>query len=118
MVLDFSATDKPRRIQENMIAYMRMFAGLPGVVSVDNGTFWMIYKKGAPGSIILKKHWSAGATADPIEAQIDAVYAEIGISSISSRSTGSCSPKTSPPILGGGSKRVGCPVVLLATGCG
>jgi len=73
MVLDFSATDKPRRIQQNLIAYMRLFAGLPGVVCVDDGSFWLIYDRGAPGSMILRASW----TPDPIEPQIDALYAQI-----------------------------------------
>lgn len=74
MVLDFSATDKPRRIQDNLIAYMRLFADLPGVITVDDGSFWIIYDKGAPGSIILRINWIPAS----IEPQIDALYAQIG----------------------------------------
>lgn len=74
MVLDLSATDKPRRIQENLIAYMRLFEELPGVVCVDDGSFWIVTGDRAPGNIILRINW----LPVPIEAQIDALYAHVG----------------------------------------
>jgi GNAT superfamily N-acetyltransferase len=57
-----------------MIAYMRLFAGLPGMVIYDADSFWFISRKPAPGDIILKTHWPDG---DP-EYHIDALLHEIG----------------------------------------
>lgn len=71
--LDFSATDIPRRIQENMIAYMRLFAGLPGVTTVDEGAFWFVSHRPAPGNIILRTQWSG----DDTETRIDALFGQI-----------------------------------------
>jgi GNAT superfamily N-acetyltransferase len=72
--LDFSRTDKPRRIQANMIAYMRLFAGLPNTALHDAETFWFICDSGAPGKLILR----AQLPADDPEAAIDAVFAQVG----------------------------------------
>jgi hypothetical protein len=48
-LLDFSDTEKPRRIQENLMAYMRLFAGLPGTMLYDAESFWFVSSKLAPG---------------------------------------------------------------------
>lgn len=72
--LDLSATEKPRQIQENLMAYMRLFAGLPGVIVHDAESFWLVTHKPAPGDIILRTHFEG----TDIEAQIDARLAEIG----------------------------------------
>jgi GNAT superfamily N-acetyltransferase len=71
--LDFSRTDKPRRIQANMIAYMRLFAGLPNTAIHDAETFWFICNSGAPGKVILR----AQLSDDDPEAAIDAVFAQV-----------------------------------------
>jgi GNAT superfamily N-acetyltransferase len=72
--LDLSGTEKPRQIQENMIAYMRLFAGLPGVITYDAESFWMVSNKPAPGNNILRTHCDAERT----EQWIDAILEEIG----------------------------------------
>jgi GNAT superfamily N-acetyltransferase len=73
-LLDFSRTDKPRRIQANMIAYMRLFAGLPNTVMHDAETFWFMCSTGAPGKAIYR----ARLPADHPEAAIDAVFEQVG----------------------------------------
>ncbi len=73
--LDLSRTDRPRQIQENMIAYMRLFAGFPGVTVSDTAeTFWIATREGEPGRAILRTRWQA----DEAEQQIDALFAQIG----------------------------------------
>jgi ribosomal protein S18 acetylase RimI-like enzyme len=74
MALDFSHTDKPHRIQANMIAYMRLFEGLPEMYSGDAETFWFICNSGAPGKIIIRAH----LPADNPEAGIDRVFEQVG----------------------------------------
>ncbi|MBZ0303669.1 MAG: hypothetical protein K8J31_28270 [Anaerolineae bacterium] len=72
--LDLSDRDTPRHIQENMIAYMRLFAGLPGMISYDAETYWFVCGKPAPGNIILRANWPDGSA----EARIDALFAQVG----------------------------------------
>jgi GNAT superfamily N-acetyltransferase len=72
--LDLSDTEKPRQIQENLMVYMRLFAGLPGVTMVDDETFWFVSHKPAPGNIILRTRWAA----DDTEERIDALFRQIG----------------------------------------
>jgi GNAT superfamily N-acetyltransferase len=74
MTLDLSRTDIPRQIQESLIAYMRLFAGLPEIVMHDKETFWFICHKGAPGRSILRSR----LPADNIEERIDALFEQIG----------------------------------------
>jgi GNAT superfamily N-acetyltransferase len=74
-VLDLSRTEKPRQIQENMIAYMRLFAALPGVASHEDAeTYWMVSGQGAPGNGIYR----ANLSADGFEERIDALFEQIG----------------------------------------
>ncbi len=74
-MLNLSQGELPRQIQENMIVYMRLFAGLPGMMIVDTEeTFWFISNKPAPGDIILRANWPA----DQAEARIDALLADVG----------------------------------------
>lgn len=73
--LDYSATAKPGQIQENMIAYMRLFARLPGMVIVDDReTFWLVSNKPAPGNMVLRARWSM----ERIEERIDELFTQIG----------------------------------------
>ncbi|HVU12604.1 MAG TPA: N-acetyltransferase [Phototrophicaceae bacterium] len=72
-VLDLSHTDMPRQIQGNLIAYMRLFAGLPGMVLEDSATFWFISHHPAPGDVILRAD-----LPDRIDERLDALFAEIG----------------------------------------
>jgi GNAT superfamily N-acetyltransferase len=72
--LDFSGTEKPRQIQENLMAYMRLFAGLPGTTLYDAESFWFVSNKPAPGNMILRTHFEVSS----IEKRIDAMLEQIG----------------------------------------
>jgi GNAT superfamily N-acetyltransferase len=72
--LDLSGTEKPRQIQENLVVYMRLFAGLPGMTLYDAESFWFVSNKSAPGNIILRTSFEASCT----EEQIDAMLEQIG----------------------------------------
>lgn len=72
--LDFSLTEKPALVQENMIAYMRLFAGLSGVTVRDADTFWIVSHKPAPGNVILRARWPQ----EPFEERIDETFEQIG----------------------------------------
>jgi GNAT superfamily N-acetyltransferase len=61
------------RMQENMLAYFRLFAGLPGITVADEDVFWLVSARGEPGNHVLRTQFSADA-----ERRIDAVLAEIG----------------------------------------
>lgn len=73
-LLDFSGTEKPRQIQENLIAYMRLFAGLPGTMLHDAESFWFVSNKSTPGNMILRTRFDASRT----EEQIDTLLEQIG----------------------------------------
>jgi ribosomal protein S18 acetylase RimI-like enzyme len=75
-VLDLPRTEKPRQIQENMIAYMRLFAGLPGVASHEDAeAYWMVSGEGgAPGNGIFR----ANLPSDRPEERIDALLEQVG----------------------------------------
>jgi len=73
--ISYSATHKPGQIQENIIAYMRLFARLPGMPMVDDEeTFWIVSNKPAPGNMVLRVRWST----DRIEERIDELLIQIG----------------------------------------
>src|SRR5215472_15452894 len=72
--LDLSGTEKPRQIQENLMAYMRLFAGLPGVTLYDAESFWFVSNKPAPGNYILRTSFDGGFT----EERIDVLLEQIG----------------------------------------
>ncbi len=73
--LDLSRTEKSRQIQENLIAYMRLFAGLPGITVHDEAeSFWIVSGSAAPGSMILR----ANLPADDSERHIDALVEQVG----------------------------------------
>ncbi len=73
-LLNFSHTEKPRQIQANIMAYMRLFIGLPGTVAAVDGEnlFWFISDQPAPGRQILRARF----TDDP-DAQIDALFEQL-----------------------------------------
>ena len=72
---DRSASETPAQIQANLIAYMRLFSGLPDVVEHDSDDlYWMVSHKGAPGNSILRARWPEAEA----EKRIDALFAEIG----------------------------------------
>lgn len=62
------------RMQKNMVAYFRMFAGPPGVTVVDEDVFWLVSDKTEPGNHVLRAR-IADADAD---ARIDAILDQIG----------------------------------------
>lgn len=72
--LDLSRSAIPAQIQENIIAYMRLFAGLPGMIMHDAESFWFVSNKPAPGDNILR----ARLSIDRIEARIDEVLEQVG----------------------------------------
>ena len=73
-MLDFSKTETPAQIQENLITYMRLFANLPGITMLDADTFWCVCHRGAPGDGILRAHWPEAG----VEERIDHLLNEIG----------------------------------------
>lgn len=74
MLVDLSATEKPAQIQANLIAYMRLFAGLPGMVIADHPeTFWVVSEGSSPGTNVLRACWQSGSVED----SIDEMLAEI-----------------------------------------
>jgi GNAT superfamily N-acetyltransferase len=74
MTLDLSKSGKSRQIQENMIAYMRLFAGISGVfIYEDAETFWTV-SESAPGTAIFR----ASFPEHREEESIDALFAQVG----------------------------------------
>ena len=69
-----SRSEMPARIQENMIAYMRLFAGLPGMVMYDADVFWFVSNKPAPGNVILRTRWPR----ERVEERVDDMLEQIG----------------------------------------
>lgn len=56
--INFSTTEKPAQVQENMIAYYRLFTPLPGMVVVDDAEcFYFIGLKPGPDNMILRARW-------------------------------------------------------------
>jgi GNAT superfamily N-acetyltransferase len=72
--LDLSHTDKPLQIQDNLIAYMRLFGVLPGMFMDDGDAFWLVSHKPAPGNVILGAHWPN----DHVEKRIDTLFEQVG----------------------------------------
>jgi GNAT superfamily N-acetyltransferase len=72
--LDFSNTEKPQQIKENMVAYMRLFTGVPGITVYDADVFWIVSHRPAPGNAIYKINWSG----DEFEQRIDPLFDQIG----------------------------------------
>jgi len=77
--LDLSSSTLPENIQENLVAYMRMFADLPGMAMEDTSTpeeqtFWFISRRGAPGDNILKVRWNK----EDLDRQIDRLFEKVG----------------------------------------
>lgn len=56
-----------------MVAYMRLFAGLPGMRMDDAETFWFISGKPAPGNAILRASFSD----EDVNEQIDALLMQV-----------------------------------------
>jgi GNAT superfamily N-acetyltransferase len=62
------------QMQENMLAYFRLFAELPGITCVDNTVFWLISSRGEPGNQVLRTR----LPSDTAEQRIDAIIEQIG----------------------------------------
>ena len=74
--LDISATEKPAQVQENLIAYYRLFAPLPGMVVVDNAeSFYFIGNKSSPSNMVFRTHWPGNRC----EERIDEIFTQIGL---------------------------------------
>lgn len=71
--LDLSASEKPRQIQGNMVAYMKLFADLPGMVMFDRDVFCFISHLPAPGNGIYRSR----LIGEDVEEQIDALFEQI-----------------------------------------
>lgn len=62
------------QIQANMVAYFRLFVGLPGIIAGSDDVFWVVSTNGEPGNQVLQSH-IAEASA---EERIAALLVEIG----------------------------------------
>ncbi len=62
------------QIQENMLAYFRLFVGLPGIISCDEDLFWLITSRAEPGNYILRTQFSQAH----VEQRIDQTLKHIG----------------------------------------
>jgi hypothetical protein len=62
------------RIQENLVAYFRIFAGLPGVTFVEEDVTWSVNVGGEPGNHILRTQISG----DGVDRRIDELLGQIG----------------------------------------
>jgi GNAT superfamily N-acetyltransferase len=62
------------QIQENMLAYFRLFVGLPGITVADENVFWLINAQAGPGNHILRTQLPSTAVAS----RIDAIFDQIG----------------------------------------
>lgn len=61
------------RIQQNLIAYFRLFAGLPGITFVEEDVIW-IASEGLPGNLVLQTRISD----DTVDRGIDEILSRIG----------------------------------------
>jgi GNAT superfamily N-acetyltransferase len=68
-----SSTEIADQVQENMLAYFRLFAGLPGITVVDEDVFWLVSTRGEPGNHLLRTRIPGDA-----ERRIDAIFNQIG----------------------------------------
>jgi hypothetical protein len=70
------AAHDPRvdQIQDNFVAYLRLFAGVRGVEFVDDDVTWVVTDAGAPGNIALRSRFTDAAA----DRRIDEVLGAIG----------------------------------------
>jgi len=62
------------QMQENLIAYFRIFAGLPGVTFVEEDATWFVNARAEPGNHILC-HAARGA-ASRVSICLDLVFSD------------------------------------------
>ncbi len=60
------------QIQENYITYFRLFAGLPGIIYVEEDITWII-SKGAPGNLVLQTKFSSDTTEQRIDESLSLI---------------------------------------------
>lgn len=65
--------EKVDQIQENLIAYFRLFAGLPGVTSAEEDVTWFVSAKDEPGNHVLRTQISG----DSIDRRIDEFISQL-----------------------------------------
>ena len=68
-----SGIEHADRVQENFIAYFRLFAGLPGITFVEEDITWIV-SQGLPGNLVLRTRLPAEA----IEQRLDEALRQIG----------------------------------------
>ena len=68
---------KEDQIQENLIAYYRLFAGLPGVTFVEQDVTW-VASTGVPGNQILRTRLPEQLDPSPLDQRIDELIRQIG----------------------------------------
>lgn len=70
VVLPISA----RAVQENFIAYFRIFAGLPEITFVENDEMaWIVTRQGGPGTQVLAARFAADTAGEAIDATLHAI---------------------------------------------
>lgn len=63
-----------RAVQENFIAYFRIFAGLPDITFVENDALtWIVTRHGGPGTQVLAARLSAENAGEAIDATFHAI---------------------------------------------
>lgn len=65
------------QIQENLIAYYRLFAGLPGVTFVEQDVTW-VASKGIPGNQILRTRLPDKLDRSTVDQRLDELIRQIG----------------------------------------
>jgi ribosomal protein S18 acetylase RimI-like enzyme len=65
---DMTGGGMPGLVQANLIAYMRLFAVVPGTHMRDDAeAFWFVSGRPAPGNVILRARWPAEAAEERID---------------------------------------------------
>jgi GNAT superfamily N-acetyltransferase len=67
-----SGVEKVDQMQENLIAYFRQFAGLPGVTFAEADVTWLVNARAEPGNHVLRTRM----TGDSIERRIDEIIGQ------------------------------------------
>src|SRR5262245_8985919 len=57
------------RMQENLIVYFRLFAGLPGITFTEADVTWLVSEQGPPGNHVLRTQ----IAGDAIDRRIDEI---------------------------------------------
>jgi hypothetical protein len=70
--LSSSSIEKVDQMQENLIAYFRIFAGLPGVKFAEEDVTWFVNVKDEPGNHVLRTQISG----DSIDRRIDEIMTQ------------------------------------------